>query len=86
MLQLLFRNAFYYNFVILFLLFDRKRLLQIFLSLRLECPAKIPVNQISYWEIKVVNIIDTDSAENFWSNSIYLANKVILGFGLQCDD
>ncbi|KAI5345560.1 hypothetical protein L3X38_013437 [Prunus dulcis] len=25
---------------------------QIFLSLRLECPAKIPVNQISYREIK----------------------------------
>ncbi|ONI23025.1 hypothetical protein PRUPE_2G165000 [Prunus persica] len=31
---------------------DKKRLLQIFLSLRLECPAKIPVNQISYREIK----------------------------------
>ncbi|PQP96047.1 tRNA-specific adenosine deaminase 1 isoform X1 [Prunus yedoensis var. nudiflora] len=30
----------------------KKRLLQIFLSLRHECPAKIPVNQISYREIK----------------------------------
>ncbi|XP_020412579.1 tRNA-specific adenosine deaminase 1 isoform X2 [Prunus persica] len=30
----------------------KKRLLQIFLSLRHECPVKIPVNQISYREIK----------------------------------
>ncbi|CAL8122655.1 unnamed protein product [Prunus armeniaca] len=36
---------------------SRKRLLQIFLSLRLECPAKIPVNQISYREIKYINVV-----------------------------
>ncbi|BBG97528.1 adenosine deaminase [Prunus dulcis] len=34
-----------------------KRLLQIFLSLRHECPVIIPVNQISYREIKYISVV-----------------------------